>query len=161
MELSQTGPDPSSTFLVKFEHCLSYLSDPSDFMLVYRCLVESFSTHGMRTIVLLGASRCMTSLRIRGWEYPSLGSHHVCLFCVVKLVKLFFFIVFIGFGCIGCRVLDEQSRLEAQTPYMYSFSQHALPVTDIACFLGAIAISSSEDRTCKVCVQLNSCSFLN
>ena len=52
--------DPSSTFLVKFEHCLSYLSDPSDFMMVYRCLVESFSTHGMRTIVLLGASRCMT-----------------------------------------------------------------------------------------------------
>jgi hypothetical protein len=52
--------DPSSTFLVKFEHCLSYLSDPSDFMLVYRCLVESFSTHGMRTIALLGASRCMT-----------------------------------------------------------------------------------------------------
>ncbi|CAD6271177.1 unnamed protein product [Miscanthus lutarioriparius] len=47
-------------------------------------------------------------------------------------------------------VLDEQSRLEAQTPYMYSFSQHALPVTDIACFLGAIAISSSEDRTCKI-----------
>jgi len=92
-----------------------------------------------------------------------LGSHHVCLFCVVKSVKLFLYstIVFIGFGCIGCRVLDEQSRLEAQTPYMYSFSQHALPVTDIACFLGAIAISSSEDRTCKVCVQLNSCSFFN
>lgn len=82
-----------------------------------------------------------------------MGSHHVCLFCVVKSVKLFLnsTIVFIGFGCIGCRVLDEQSRLEAQTPYMYSFSQHALPVTDIACFLGAIAVSSSEDRTCKVC----------
>ncbi|WVZ60187.1 hypothetical protein U9M48_010240 [Paspalum notatum var. saurae] len=47
-------------------------------------------------------------------------------------------------------VLDEQSRLEAQTPYLYSFSQHALPVTDIACFLGAIAVSSSEDRTCKI-----------
>ncbi|CAD6265671.1 unnamed protein product [Miscanthus lutarioriparius] len=47
-------------------------------------------------------------------------------------------------------VLDEQSRLEAQKPYLYSFSQHALPVTDIACFLGAIAISSSEDRTCKI-----------
>ena len=47
-------------------------------------------------------------------------------------------------------MLDEQSRLEAQTPYLYSFNQHALPVTDIACFLGAIAVSSSEDRTCKV-----------
>nr|CAB3482671.1 unnamed protein product [Digitaria exilis] len=47
-------------------------------------------------------------------------------------------------------VLDEQSRLEAQTPYLYSFNQHALPVTDIACFLGAIAVSSSEDRTCKI-----------
>ncbi|KAJ1294024.1 hypothetical protein BS78_01G114500 [Paspalum vaginatum] len=47
-------------------------------------------------------------------------------------------------------VLDEQSRLEAQTPYLYSFNQHALPVTDIACFLGAIVVSSSEDRTCKI-----------
>ncbi|CAN6212211.1 unnamed protein product [Urochloa humidicola] len=47
-------------------------------------------------------------------------------------------------------VLDEQSRLEAKTPYLYSFNQHALPVTDIACFLGAIAVSSSEDRTCKI-----------
>jgi len=47
-------------------------------------------------------------------------------------------------------VLDEQSRLEAQTPYLYSFNQHALPVTDIACFLGTIVVSSSEDRTCKI-----------
>ncbi|CAM0880572.1 unnamed protein product [Alopecurus aequalis] len=47
-------------------------------------------------------------------------------------------------------MLDEQSRLEAKTPYMYNFNQHALPVTDIACFHGAIAVSSSEDRTCKI-----------
>ncbi|GJN27504.1 hypothetical protein PR202_gb15534 [Eleusine coracana subsp. coracana] len=47
-------------------------------------------------------------------------------------------------------MLDEQSRLEANTSYLYSFSQHALPVTDIACFLGGIVVSSSEDRTCKV-----------
>ncbi|CAL5061825.1 unnamed protein product [Urochloa decumbens] len=47
-------------------------------------------------------------------------------------------------------VLDEKSRSEAKTPYLYSFNQHALPVTDIACFLGAIAVSSSEDRTCKI-----------
>ncbi|TVU31788.1 hypothetical protein EJB05_23489 [Eragrostis curvula] len=47
-------------------------------------------------------------------------------------------------------LLDEQSRLEANTSYLYNFSQHALPVTDIACFLGGIAVSSSEDRTCKI-----------
>ncbi|GJN03824.1 hypothetical protein PR202_ga21308 [Eleusine coracana subsp. coracana] len=47
-------------------------------------------------------------------------------------------------------MLDEQSRLEVNTSYLYSFSQHALPVTDIACFLGGIVVSSSEDRTCKV-----------
>jgi pre-rRNA-processing protein IPI3 len=39
---------------------------------------------------------------------------------------------------------------------MYNFSQHALPVIDIACFLGGIAVSSSEDRTCKVRMQLYS-----
>uniref|UniRef100_A0A804Q3U9 Protein ROOT INITIATION DEFECTIVE 3 n=1 Tax=Zea mays TaxID=4577 RepID=A0A804Q3U9_MAIZE len=84
------------------------------------CLVESFSIHGMHTIVLLGASGCMT----------------ICLSQGQRM----------GLS----KVLDEQSRLEVQTPYLYSFSQHALPVTDIACFLGAIAISSSEDRTCKI-----------
>ncbi|KAL6599155.1 hypothetical protein ACP70R_046019 [Stipagrostis hirtigluma subsp. patula] len=47
-------------------------------------------------------------------------------------------------------MLDEQSRLNAKTLYMYNFSQHALPVTDVACFLGGIAVSSSEDRTCKI-----------
>ncbi|XP_051187171.1 protein ROOT INITIATION DEFECTIVE 3 isoform X2 [Lolium perenne] len=47
-------------------------------------------------------------------------------------------------------MLDEQSRLEAKTPYLYNFNQHALPVTDVACFHGAIAVSSSEDRTCKI-----------
>uniref|UniRef100_A0ACD5XWL5 Uncharacterized protein n=1 Tax=Avena sativa TaxID=4498 RepID=A0ACD5XWL5_AVESA len=47
-------------------------------------------------------------------------------------------------------MLDEQSRLEAKTPYLYNFNHHALPVTDIACFHGAIAVSSSEDRTCKI-----------
>lgn len=47
-------------------------------------------------------------------------------------------------------MLDEQSRLEAKTPYLYSFNQHVLPVTDIACFHGAIAVSSSEDRSCKI-----------
>ncbi|KAL6839166.1 hypothetical protein ACP4OV_031057 [Aristida adscensionis] len=47
-------------------------------------------------------------------------------------------------------LLDEQSRLAANRLYLHNFSQHALPVTDIACFLGAIAISSSEDRTCKI-----------
>uniref|UniRef100_A0A0E0LJK7 Uncharacterized protein n=1 Tax=Oryza punctata TaxID=4537 RepID=A0A0E0LJK7_ORYPU len=47
-------------------------------------------------------------------------------------------------------ILDEQSRLEAKTLHIYSFSQHALPVTDVACFHGAIAVSSSEDRTCKI-----------
>ncbi|KAK3123715.1 hypothetical protein QOZ80_8AG0634950 [Eleusine coracana subsp. coracana] len=47
-------------------------------------------------------------------------------------------------------MLDEQSRLEVNTSYLYSFSQHALPVTDIACFLGGIVVSSSEDRTCKI-----------
>lgn len=62
----------------------------------------------------------------------------------------------IGFGCVDCRMLDEQSRLEANTSYLYNFSQHALPVTDIACFLGGIVVSSSEDRTCKVRMQLYS-----
>ncbi|XP_037466808.1 protein ROOT INITIATION DEFECTIVE 3-like isoform X2 [Triticum dicoccoides] len=47
-------------------------------------------------------------------------------------------------------MLDEQSRFEAKTPYLYNFNQHTLPVTDIACFHGAIAVSSSEDRTCKI-----------
>ncbi|XP_048542483.1 protein ROOT INITIATION DEFECTIVE 3-like isoform X2 [Triticum urartu] len=47
-------------------------------------------------------------------------------------------------------MLDEQSRFEAKTPYLYNFNQHTLPVTDIACFHGAIALSSSEDRTCKI-----------
>ncbi|XP_062195136.1 protein ROOT INITIATION DEFECTIVE 3-like isoform X2 [Phragmites australis] len=47
-------------------------------------------------------------------------------------------------------VLDEQSRLDANTSYLHNLSQHALPVTDIACFLGGIAVSSSEDRTCKI-----------
>uniref|UniRef100_A0A453SBP7 WD repeat-containing protein 18 n=2 Tax=Aegilops tauschii subsp. strangulata TaxID=200361 RepID=A0A453SBP7_AEGTS len=50
-------------------------------------------------------------------------------------------------------MLDEQSRFEAKTPYLYNFNQHTLPVTDIACFHGAIAVSSSEDRTCKVCAR--------
>lgn len=82
-----------------------------------------------------------------------MGFDHVCLFGVVTLGK-FFFVVSNGFDYVVYRVLDEQSRLEAQTPYLYSFNQHALPVTDIACFLGAIAVSSSEDRTCKVCKRL-------
>ncbi|PNT76362.1 hypothetical protein BRADI_1g47490v3 [Brachypodium distachyon] len=47
-------------------------------------------------------------------------------------------------------MLDELARSEAKTPYLYSFNQHALPVTDIACFHGEIAVSSSEDRTCKI-----------
>ncbi|KAG8046916.1 hypothetical protein GUJ93_ZPchr0008g13701 [Zizania palustris] len=47
-------------------------------------------------------------------------------------------------------MLDEQSRLEAKTLHLYSFNQHGLPVTDVACFHGAIAVSSSEDRTCKI-----------
>ncbi|KAL6639980.1 hypothetical protein ACP70R_022290 [Stipagrostis hirtigluma subsp. patula] len=47
-------------------------------------------------------------------------------------------------------MLDEQSRLNAKTLYLYNFSQHALPVTDVACFLGGIVVSSSEDRTCKI-----------
>uniref|UniRef100_A0A0E0Q730 Uncharacterized protein n=1 Tax=Oryza rufipogon TaxID=4529 RepID=A0A0E0Q730_ORYRU len=47
-------------------------------------------------------------------------------------------------------MLDEQSRLEAKTQHIYSFNQHALPVTDVACCHGAIAVSSSEDRTCKI-----------
>jgi hypothetical protein len=59
-------------------------------------------------------------------------------------------------------MLDEQSRLEAKTPYLYNFNQHALPVTDVACFHGAIAVSSSEDRTCKVRIQFAffSCSLI-
>ncbi|XP_040381642.1 protein ROOT INITIATION DEFECTIVE 3-like isoform X2 [Oryza brachyantha] len=48
------------------------------------------------------------------------------------------------------RMLDEQSRLEAKTQHIYSLNQHALPVTDVACFHGANAVSSSEDRTCKI-----------
>uniref|UniRef100_A0A0E0EAD1 Uncharacterized protein n=1 Tax=Oryza meridionalis TaxID=40149 RepID=A0A0E0EAD1_9ORYZ len=48
------------------------------------------------------------------------------------------------------RMLDEQSRLEAKTQHIYSFNQHTLPVTDVACCHGAIAVSSSEDRTCKI-----------
>ncbi|TVU46444.1 hypothetical protein EJB05_05983 [Eragrostis curvula] len=47
-------------------------------------------------------------------------------------------------------LLDEQARLEANTSYLYNFSQHALPVTDIACFLVGVVVSSSEDRTCKI-----------
>lgn len=47
-------------------------------------------------------------------------------------------------------MLDEQSRLEAKTQHIYSFNQHALPVTDVACCHGAIAVSSSEDHTCKI-----------
>lgn len=129
-------------------------------MLVYRCLVESFSIHGMHTIVLLGASGCMTICLSQG-QRMGLSKFGISsrMFVLCSKIGQTIFVVFIGFCRIGCRVLDEQSRLEVQTPYLYSFSQHALPVTDIACFLGAIAISSSEDRTCKVCVQLNSCSF--
>ncbi|KAF0908561.1 hypothetical protein E2562_026348 [Oryza meyeriana var. granulata] len=47
-------------------------------------------------------------------------------------------------------MLDEQSRLEAKTQHIYGFNQHALPVIDVACFHGALAVSSSEDRTCKI-----------
>lgn len=58
---------------------------------------------------------------------------------------------------VYCRMLDEQSRLEAKTQHIYSFNQHALPVTDVACCHGAIAVSSSEDHTCKVCNLLVLC----
>uniref|UniRef100_A0A0E0HZE9 Uncharacterized protein n=2 Tax=Oryza TaxID=4527 RepID=A0A0E0HZE9_ORYNI len=56
----------------------------------------------------------------------------------------------IGGGISGDIFFWEQSRLEAKTQHIYSFNQHALPVTDVACCHGAIAVSSSEDHTCKI-----------
>uniref|UniRef100_A0A0E0EAD2 Uncharacterized protein n=1 Tax=Oryza meridionalis TaxID=40149 RepID=A0A0E0EAD2_9ORYZ len=56
----------------------------------------------------------------------------------------------IGGGISGDIFFWEQSRLEAKTQHIYSFNQHTLPVTDVACCHGAIAVSSSEDRTCKI-----------
>ncbi|GKC54752.1 protein root initiation defective 3, partial [Tanacetum coccineum] len=51
------------------------------------------------------------------------------------------------------RIFDEERQQRAGHLYEYSFSDHALPVTDIvAGYEGsnAIIVSSSQDRTCKV-----------
>lgn len=50
-------------------------------------------------------------------------------------------------------IFDEERQQRAGHLYEYSFSEHALPVTDIVTGYGgcnAIIISASQDRTCKV-----------
>uniref|UniRef100_A0A7N0U8N1 Uncharacterized protein n=1 Tax=Kalanchoe fedtschenkoi TaxID=63787 RepID=A0A7N0U8N1_KALFE len=50
-------------------------------------------------------------------------------------------------------IFDDERREEAQRLHEHSFSEHSLPVTDIACSSvghNAVIVSASEDRTCKV-----------
>lgn len=50
-------------------------------------------------------------------------------------------------------IFDEERQQRAGHLYLYSFSEHALPVTDIVTGYGgsnAIILSASQDRTCKV-----------
>ncbi|GJV38529.1 protein root initiation defective 3 [Tanacetum coccineum] len=50
-------------------------------------------------------------------------------------------------------IFDEERQQRAGHLYEYSFSDHALPVTDIVTGYGgsnAIIVSASQDRTCKV-----------
>ncbi|KAA8528526.1 hypothetical protein F0562_035881 [Nyssa sinensis] len=60
-------------------------------------------------------------------------------------------------GCVRVwsliMIFDDMRREEANHLYEYSFSEHALRVTDIVIGYGgcnAILVSASEDRTCKV-----------
>ncbi|CAI0465165.1 unnamed protein product [Linum tenue] len=48
------------------------------------------------------------------------------------------------------RMLDDQ---QTDDPYLYSFAEHTLPITDLVIGYGgwnAVIVSASEDRTCKV-----------
>jgi len=51
------------------------------------------------------------------------------------------------------RMFDDVRREESRHPYVHSFLEHTLRITDVKSGHGgsnAVIISSSEDRTCKV-----------
>ncbi|KAF3443545.1 hypothetical protein FNV43_RR13231 [Rhamnella rubrinervis] len=57
----------------------------------------------------------------------------------------------VGGGSSG--IFDDYTRNQASSPYVHSFSEHTLSVTDVVVGYGggnAIIVSASEDRTCKV-----------
>lgn len=66
------------------------------------------------------------------------------------IFRVCYYLIFLHFVI---RIFDEERQQRAGHLYEYSFSEHALPVTDIVTGYGgsnAIIVSASQDRTCKV-----------
>ncbi|CAD6244729.1 unnamed protein product [Miscanthus lutarioriparius] len=163
------GGSNGNMFLWGFSLKLVSIFDMFTQVYFHRCLVKSFSTHGMRTIVLLGASRCMTSLRIRGWEYPSLGSHHIWSLSEGRMLRSISFPTSIGSIALDPRShifyaggrdgkiyvtamgVDLSFHVSDESSILGTLDDHSKAVTSLASSKdGLLLVSGSEDGNVQV-----------